>query len=61
MIWLPAGATFNTASPRWLVPSGRKRNRPSMPVKPDELVNICSVKGCLPWVFTSAATSATAS
>ena len=39
----------------------RKRNTPSMPAKPDELVSTCSVKRCAPCVFTSAATSATAS
>src|SRR5262249_5996412 len=61
MIWPPAGATFITASPRWLLPSGRKRNSPSMPVKPDELVSTVSEKRCWPWVLASAATSATAS
>jgi hypothetical protein len=40
----PAGVTFITARPRWLVPSARKRNRPSMPVKPDELISTCSEK-----------------
>ena len=61
MSWPPVGDTLSTASPRWLVPSGRKRNSPSMPVKPDEAVRTSSEKRCLPWVLTSAATSATAS
>src|SRR5262249_9632102 len=61
MIWPPGGDTPSTASPRWLVPSGRKRNNPSMPVKPDEVVSTASAKRCLPWVLTRAAISATAS
>ncbi len=40
----PDGVTRNTARPRSLVPSGRKRNRPSMPVKPDGLVSTCGRK-----------------
>ena len=41
MTWPPVGDTRSTARPRWLVPSGRKRNSPSMPVKPDALVSAC--------------------
>ena len=46
MIWPPVGDTFITASPRWLVPSGRKRNSPSMPVKPEPVVSTLSEKRC---------------
>src|SRR5580658_6063536 len=54
----PDAVTRSTASPRSLVPSWRKRNSPSMPVKPDGLVstcgeNRCAASGC---VFTKAAT-----
>ena len=59
--WGPEAATRSTASPRWLVPSGMKRNNPSMPEKPEGLVSVCGVKACGPCVFTRAATSATAS
>src|ERR1700731_3878964 len=59
--WPPDGVTFSTASPRWLVPSARKRNTPSMPAKPDALVSVSGAKRRGPCVFTSAATSATAS
>ena len=57
----PDGVTRITARPRSLVPSARKRNRPSMPAKPDGLVSTSGEKRCGPCVFTSAATSATAS
>ena len=40
MTCAPEDVTRSTASPRWLVPSGRKRNTPSMPAKPDGLVSI---------------------
>ncbi len=59
--WGPAVVTFITARPRWLEPSLRKRNTPSIPVKPDGLVSTSAAKRCCPWVLTSAATSATAS
>ena len=39
-----------TARPRSLVPSGRKRNRPSMPAKPDGLVSTSGEKRCRPCV-----------
>ena len=42
----PPEATRITARPRSLVPSGRKRNRPSMPAKPDGLVSISDEKRC---------------
>jgi len=57
----PEAVTRITASERWLVPSGRKRNTPSMPAKPDWLVSVSSAKRAGPCVFTSAATSDTAS
>ena len=57
-IWAPELATRSTAKPRSLVPSGRKRNRPSIPVKPDGLVRTCCENRCGPCVFTRAATSA---
>src|SRR3984957_1564607 len=61
MICEPEAVTRNTASPRSQVPSLRKRNRPSMPVKPDGLVRTAVLKRCAPCVFTSAAIRATAS
>ena len=60
-IWPPDGLTRITASPRSLVPSLRKRNSPSIPANPDGLVSTWSENRCGPCVFTSAATSATAS
>ena len=57
----PPDATRITARPRSLVPSARKRNRPSMPAKPDGLVSTSDEKRCGPCVRASAATSATAS
>src|SRR5580704_13658922 len=61
MICDPDAVTRKTARPRSLVPSARKRNRPSMPVKPDGLVKTAVLKRCVPWVFTRAAIRATAS
>src|SRR4051812_23537379 len=58
---LPPDSTRMTARPRSLVPSARKRNRPSMPAKPDGLVSTSGEKRWPPWVRASAATSATAS
>src|SRR5579871_4178634 len=57
----PFEVTRMTARPRSLVPSGRNRNRPSMPAKPDELSRTSVVKRLPPCVRDSAATSATAS
>src|SRR5690242_3325906 len=57
----PDGVALSTASPRWFVPSGRKRKTPSMPAKPDALVSVSTAKRFSPCVFTSAATRATAS
>ena len=51
----PAVATFITARPRSLLPSERKRNRPSMPAKPDGLVSVSGAKRCAPCCFDSAA------
>src|SRR5262245_24455696 len=52
----PDEVTFITARPRWLEPSLRKRNTPSIPVKPDGLVSVSVAKRCCPWVLASAAT-----
>src|SRR6185369_9219460 len=57
----PPVVTFITARPRSLVPSARKRNRPSMPAKPEGLVRTSAEKRVPPCVRASAATSATAS
>src|ERR1700739_37308 len=59
--WPPDDVTRSTASPRWLVPSERKRKMPSTPAKPDGLVSTSSVKWCGPFAFTSPTTSETAS
>ena len=61
MTCAPDDVTRSTARPRSLVPSARKRNSPSMPEKPEGLVNVSGENRCGPWVFTSAAISATAS
>ncbi len=53
--------TFITARPRSLVPSARKRNRPSMPAKPEGLVSTSARSAWCPCVRASAATRATAS
>ncbi len=47
----PPVATRITARPRSLVPSERKRNRPSMPAKPDGLVSVSGAKRCAPCVL----------
>src|SRR3981189_1176176 len=57
----PPDPTRITARPRSLVPSARKRNRPSIPAKPDGLVSTSGENRCGPCVRASAATSATAS
>ena len=57
----PLGVTRTTLKPRSFVPSGRKRNTPSMPEKPDDVVSVCSEKRCGPCVFTSAAVKETGS
>src|SRR5262249_54123862 len=60
--WPPVDVTRSTARPRWFVPSGRKRNTPSMPPNPDELVTVSSENRALAcWVLARAETSATAS
>src|ERR1700730_16900808 len=51
----PDAVTRKTASPRSQVPSLRKRNRPSMPVKPDGLDRTAVLNHCQQWVLTSAA------
>ena len=57
-----SASTRSTASPRSLVPSGRKRNTPSMPAEARRHWSaLLREKRCGPCVFTSAATSATAS
>ncbi len=52
--------TSSTARPRSICPSGRKRNRPSTPSKPEGLVSTCSEKRAEPCCRASAATNVTA-